>query len=98
MTSADRILNAVEALAASADPIHRRLEAATYSLLPLQAGDFEDPADGELLERILRGVTGVSDPSGEHGDLAMSTLAMGDEEAVRIARLILELHRRVHAG
>jgi len=67
-----RLLNAVEALAASSEPIHRRLRTAGTLLLPLQASDFVEPADGELLEEILRALTGVSDPSGEHGDMVLS--------------------------
>jgi hypothetical protein len=92
----ERVLNAIEALAASSEPIHRRLEAAGTSLLPLQASDFNDPADGELLEEILRALTGVSDPTGEHGDMALSAFSMSDAEAVRVAQLVVDLHRRVY--
>jgi hypothetical protein len=91
----ERLFNAVEALAASSDPIHRRLHTAGTVLLPLHAGDFTEPANGDLLEEILRALTGVSDPSGEHGDMVLSAFSMHDDEAVRVARLICDLHRRV---
>ena len=90
-----RLLNAVESLAASSEPIHRRLQNAGVTLLPLHAGDFDDPADGELLEEILRALTGVGDPTGEHGDMVVTTFSMSDAEGVRVARLIVELLRRV---
>jgi hypothetical protein len=64
-------------------------------LLPLQASDFTEPANGELLEEILRALTGVSDPSGEHGDMVLSAFSMHDDEAVRVAQMICDLHRRV---
>ena len=91
----ERLLNAIEALAASSAPIHRRLEAAGVVLLPLQASDFADPADGERLEEILMALTGVADPTGEHGDMALTAFSMNDTEAVRVAQLIVDLHRRV---
>jgi len=90
-----RVFNAVEALAASAEPIHRRLQTAGVTLLPLQAQDFANPRDGELLEEILRALTGVADPTGEHGDIAFTTFSMSDEEAARVAALIVELLRRL---
>jgi hypothetical protein len=91
----ERLLNAVEVLAVSADPLHVRLQRAGTALLPLPAGDFSDPEDGERLEEILRGLTGVVDPSGEHGAMTISAFAMSDAEAVRIAGLVVELFRRV---
>jgi hypothetical protein len=93
----ERLLNAVEALAASSEPIHRRLEVAGITLLPLQASDFTDPDDGELLEDILGALTGVGDPTGEHGDLAVTTFSMSDAEAVRVAQMIVDLHRKVYS-
>jgi hypothetical protein len=94
----ERLLNAVEALAASSEPIHRRLEAAGISLLPLQASDFTEPANGDLLEEILTALTGVADPTGEHGDMALTAFSMSDGEAVRVAQMIIELHRRGITG
>jgi hypothetical protein len=91
----ERLLSAVEALAASSEPIHRRLQAAANSLLPLQVSDFADPADGELLEEILRALTGVSDPTGEHGDVALTVFSMSDADSVRVAQMIVDLHRQV---
>ena len=91
----ERLFNAVEALAASSEPIHRRLQVAGTLLLPLQASDFIEPADGELLEEILRALTGVADPSGEHGDMVLSAFSMHDDEAVRVAQIICDLLRRV---
>ena len=91
----ERVLNAVESLAASAEPIHRRLQNAGLTLLPLQASDFTESADGELLEEILRALSGVGDPTGEHGDMVITTFSMSDEEAARVAGLIVELLRRV---
>ena len=93
--ASERLLTAIEALAASSEPIHRRLQAAANSLLPLQVSDFDDPADGELLEEILRALTGVSDPTGEHGDVAMTVFSMSDADSVRVAKMIVDLHRRV---
>jgi hypothetical protein len=91
----ERLLNAVEALAASSEPIHRRLRTAGTLLLPLQASDFVEPADAELLEEILRALTGVSDPSGEHGDMVLSAFSMHDDQAVRVAQMICDLLRRI---
>jgi hypothetical protein len=91
----ERLFNAVEALAASSEPIHRRLHVAGTLLRPLQASDFTEPANGELLEEIVRALTGVSDPSGEHGDTVLSAFSMHDDEAVRVAQMICDLHRRV---
>jgi hypothetical protein len=91
----ERLLNAVEALAASSEPIHRRLHAAGTLLLPLQASDFVEPADGEALEEILHALTGVADASGEHGDMVLSAFSMHDDQAVRVARMICDLLRRV---
>jgi hypothetical protein len=86
----ERLLIAIEALAASSEPIHRRLQAAANSLLPLQVSDFD-----ELLEEILRALTGVADPTGEHGDVALSVFSMSDAESVRVAQMIVDLHRRI---
>jgi hypothetical protein len=94
----ERLLNAIEALAASSEPIHRRVELAGLSLLPLQANDFSDPANGERLEEILRALTRVSDPTGEDGDMKLTAFSMSDVEATRVAQLIVDLHRRVYPG
>src|SRR5215218_1019853 len=91
----ERLLIAIEALAASSEPIHRRLQAAANSLLPLQVSDFDDPADGELLEEILRALTGVADPTGEHGDVALTVFSMSDAESWRVAQMIVDLHPRI---
>ena len=37
----------------------------------------------------------VRDPTGEHGDMALTAFSMNDKEAVRVAQLIVDLHRRV---
>ena len=92
----ERLLNAVEALAVGTEPLHVRLHRAGTLLLPLQASDFSDAEDGERLEEILRGLTGVGDPTGEHGAMTVSTFAMSDGEALRVAGLIVELLRRVN--
>lgn len=90
----ERLLGAIEALAASADTIQRRLEVAGITLLPLRREDFNDPANGAFFETIISALTSVGDP-GEHGDLALSTFAMSEETAVKVAGMIVELHRRV---
>lgn len=45
-----RLLAAISSLAASAEPIQRRLEHAGLELLPLQAQDFTDPAAGAAFD------------------------------------------------
>jgi hypothetical protein len=92
----ERLLSAVEALAVSSEPIHRRLELAGMCLLPLRASDFKDPENAARFEEILRSLTAVGDPTGDHGDLTVSTFATRDEAAVRVASMIFDLHRRVY--
>jgi hypothetical protein len=84
-----RLWQAVEALAVSAEPIQERLYSAGMALAPLLPADFEDADRPEFV-----GVTtalAAKEASGEEGTLKATTAAMSDEDAVEVAARIFAL-------
>lgn len=85
-----RLSQAVETLAVSADPIQRRLYWAGVYLTPLRADDFADADDRQEFVAIMDALTRM-EAIGEEGTLQATTAALGDDEAVEIARRITAL-------
>jgi hypothetical protein len=84
-----RLCQAVEAMAASAEPIQRRLFWAGQYLSPLCRDDF-DPNDRDEFVAIMDALT-TREPVGDEGSLQATTAALSNNEAVEIARRIVEL-------
>jgi hypothetical protein len=84
-----RLWQAVEALAVSAEPIQERLYSAGMALAPLLPGDFEDTDQPEFVG-VMSALT-AREASGEEGALKATTAAMGDEDAVEVAARIFAL-------
>jgi hypothetical protein len=84
-----RLWQAVESLAGSADPIQERLYWAGMHLAPLLPDDFEDADRAEFIG--VMSALNAREAVGDEGTLKATTETMSDQEAVRIARRILAL-------
>ena len=84
-----RLWQAVEALAVSAEPIQRRLFWAGQYLLPLRRDDFQ-ASDREEFVAAMDALT-AKEPIGDEGSLQATTAALSDEDAVEIARRVVAL-------
>ena len=86
-----RLWQAVAALATSAQPIQRRLEAAAQELVHLRADEFADPEARAEFIAIGERVAVREEASGDEASLARPTSAMSDDEAERVAQKIVTL-------
>lgn len=85
----DRLSQAVEALAVSADPIQLRLARAGLVISPLHVEEFE-PEDREEFEAIRAELSTIV-PGDGGSAIEATTGAMSDEQAVELARRIVAL-------
>jgi hypothetical protein len=85
----DRLFLAVEALAASSEPIQHRLARAGLLLVHLHPDEFEAEDRGEL-EAIRAGLSAIAPDDGASA-IEVTTAAMSDELAVEFARRIVAL-------
>jgi hypothetical protein len=91
----EKLNAAVGCLATSAEPIQHRIQAAWNGALGrLTAKDFTDADERERFERIHANVTKLNAP-GDVGQVAVSTAAIADERAEKVARDIVELRAAV---
>jgi hypothetical protein len=91
----EKLGNAVDALAASAAPIQKRLEYAFTSMHTMMAHGFTDPEREAEFAEIIKRLT--ADKSDEEAGFVPTTCAkMSDDEAVEIAQLIVDLNTRLH--
>jgi hypothetical protein len=88
---------AVDALATSAKPIQDRLHLAYMSFHPLQERDFADPEMRASYAEIMRSLTIVKDGPESEGYVRNTLNVMSDEEAERVAELIVELNAAVRS-
>jgi hypothetical protein len=84
-----RLWQAVQALAASTEPIQERLYWAGMYLAPLLPDDFEDADRPEFLG--VMDALNAREAAGDEGTLKATTATMSDEDAVAIAGRILAL-------
>lgn len=84
-----RLWQAVEALAVSANPMQDRLFWAGMHLAPLLPDDFEEAHRDEFIA-VMDALT-AQEAVGDEGSLRATTAALTDEGAVEIARRILAL-------
>jgi hypothetical protein len=85
-----KLHEAVEALAASASPIQRRLFNAGLILHTSNPEDFTHPGDGQRFAAIISALN-AREASGDEGTLEATTSQLTDAEAERIAEQIVEL-------
>jgi hypothetical protein len=86
---------AVGCLATCAEPIQHRLQAAWNGALGrLTPENFADADERERFERIHAGCDQLNTP-GDVGGVPVSTAAIADERAERVAREIVELRGAV---
>jgi hypothetical protein len=85
-----KLHEAVEALAANPASIQRRLLNAGLILHSSNSDDFTDSADGERFGAVMSALTAHEAEGGE-GTLEATTSRLSDEQAVEIAKEIVEL-------
>jgi hypothetical protein len=85
----DRLSQAVEALAVSADPIQQRLARAGLVLSPLHIEEFE-PEDRREFEAVRAALSTIV-PGDGGSAIEATTAAMSDEDALAIARRLVAL-------
>ena len=91
----EKLGNAVDALAASAAPIQKRLYYAWDAMHTMLAHGFTSPKRQAEYEAIYERLT--ADKSDEHAGYAPKTCAgLTDDEAVEIAQAIVDLNTRLH--
>lgn len=91
----EKLGKAVDALAASAAPIQKRLQYAWEAMHTLIAHGFTDPERAAEFNVINNRLT--SDKSDERAGYVPTTCAkLSDDDAVDIARSIVDLHERLN--
>lgn len=91
----EKLGNAVDALAASAAPIQKRLEYAWTAMHTMISHGFTDPEREAEFADINARLT--ADKSDEHKGYVPTTCArLSDDEAVEIAQAIVDLNTRLH--
>lgn len=86
--------SAVDIMATSPASIQDRLNDAFMSFSPVQAADFQDVEEQQLFKDIYSGLT--SKPAlGDEGTVRATLNLMNDDEASRIASLIVSLNFRL---
>jgi len=84
-----RLWQAVEALAVSAEPIQTRLHSAGEYLLPLRPDDFAPDEREEFIESM--NALNAKDAVCDEGSLKATTASLSDGDAVVLARRIVAL-------
>lgn len=91
----EKLGNAVHSLAASAEPIQKRLEYAFLSMHTLMAHGFVDPNRAADYDEIIKRLT--TDKAGNEQAIVPDVCQqLSDNEAEEIARLIVDLNTRLH--
>lgn len=91
----EKLGNAVDALAASAAPIQKRLEYAWFAMHTLIAHGFTDPERQQEFKEINDRLT--ADRSDAHAGHAVTTCSrLSDDDAVEIAQAIVDLNARLN--
>lgn len=85
-----KLHEAVEALAASASPLQRRLFNAWMVLHTSKPDDFDNSADGQRFAAVMDALT-AREASADEGTAEATTSHLTDEEAEAIAKQIVEL-------
>jgi hypothetical protein len=85
-----KLHEAVEALAASASPIQRRLFNAWLILHSSKADDFDNAADGQRFAAVMDALT-AREATADEGAAQTTTSHLTDDEAEAIAKQIVEL-------
>jgi hypothetical protein len=87
----EKFMVAVDGMATSTKDLQSRLgDAFVGSLIRLQPEDFGDHEDKEAFESIVRELTKIK-AEGSEGNVAATVRRMSDEEAVAVARKIVNL-------
>ena len=87
----EKLSLALDALAASAEPIQTRLYYAAMAMSMLESRDFAEAEERELWQQIKQALTAES-PRGDEGSFLASTSRLDDESAVALAKDIVRLH------
>jgi hypothetical protein len=88
----EKLSNAVEALAASAEPIQVRVFHAAMAMVTLSADDFTAPDERARFTAIHERLTALTELADDRGSFEVTAESLSDEQAVRIAHDIAELH------
>lgn len=91
----EKLGNAVDALAASAAPIQKRLEYAFTAFHTLMAHGFTDSERAAEFKVITDRLT-ADKSDNEAGHVPTTTARLTDDEAVEIAQLIVDLNARLN--